>query len=99
MPVNNSGAKYHAKQMFQTTTSKGYKRYGADAHMISLSLHELEDCIRKEKKRTARVDAGRGIDYDPNITVYKGIGADADVYGVYQLTEGGLNRVGDVEAA
>ena len=99
MPVNTTGEKYHAKQMFQTSNSKGYKRYGADAHMISLSLHELEDCIRKEKKRTARVDANRGIDFDPNITVYRGIGTDAPVYGVYQLTEGGLNRVGDIEAA
>ena len=90
--------KLHAKQYFQTSNSKGFVRYGFDPSTISLHLHELEYCIRKEKQRTSRSNAERGIDYDPNIYVYRGHG-DHDLFGVYRLTPDGFSRVGDVEAA
>jgi len=50
--------KLHAKQYFQTSNSKGFVRYGFDPSTISLHLHELEYCIRKEN----------------NIYVYRGHG-------------------------
>jgi len=90
--------KLHAKQYFQTSNSRGFVRYGSDPAMISLHLHELEYHIRKEKQRTHRSKQERGMDFDPNIYVYKGHG-DRDLFGVYRLTPDGFNRVGDVEAA
>lgn len=98
MPISNSGTRLHAKQYFQTKNSKGYVRYGVEPHIISLTLHELEDVIRRTKQRTHRSKQERGIDYDQNIYVYKGQG-DRNLYGVYRLTADGFNRVGDWEAA
>lgn len=97
MPHANT-QKLHAKQYFQTNNSKGYVRFGIEPEIISLTLHELEYHIRKAKQRTHRSKQERGIDYDPNIYVYKGHG-DRDLYGVFRLTADGFNRVGDWEAA
>lgn len=99
MPLANK-QKLHAKQHFQTKNSKGYVRFGVEPDVISLTLHELEYHIRKAKQLRRQRKQDQGIDFDPNIYVYKGMREGAsDLYGVYRLTDDGFNRVGDWEAA
>lgn len=97
MPLGNN-QKLHAKQYFQTKNSKGYVRFGVEPDVISLTLHELEYHIRKAKHLRRQRKQDQGIDFDPNIYVYRGH-SERDLYGVYRLTADGFNRVGDWEAA
>ena len=62
-------------------------------------LHAKQHFQTKNSKGRQRKQ-DQGIDFDPNIYVYKGMREGAsDLYGVYRLTDDGFNRVGDWEAA